>query len=105
MAQFHAINAIRLPRAFTDQLPTSIGIHHAFGRRNAPTILNALFNTLQFWDGRAPTLEAQIEGPIVNPVKMGNKSLSDVMAKVKGKHVVEKDLRFPGAGDVCTVRR
>ena len=49
-----------------------MGIRHAFGQRNAPTILNALFNTLQFWDGRAPTLEAQIEGPIVNPVKMGN---------------------------------
>jgi cytochrome c peroxidase len=71
-------------KGFTNQLPTSMGIHHAFGQRNAPTILNALFNTLQFWDGRAPTLEAQIEGPIVNPVKMGNKSLSDVMAKVKG---------------------
>jgi cytochrome c peroxidase len=71
-------------KGFTNQLPTSMGIHHAFGQRNAPTILNALFNTLQFWDGRAPTLEAQIEGLIVNPVKMGNKSLSDVMAKVKG---------------------
>jgi cytochrome c peroxidase len=30
-------------KGFTDQLPTSMGIHHAFGQRNAPTILNALF--------------------------------------------------------------
>jgi cytochrome c peroxidase len=70
-------------KGFTDQLPTSMGIHHAFGQRNAPTILNALFNTLQFWDGRAPTLEKQIEGPILNPVEMGNKDLDDVVAKVK----------------------
>ena len=60
-----------------------MGIHHAFGQRNAPTVLNALFNTLQFWDGRAPTLEKQIEGPTVNPVEMGNKNLDDVVAKVK----------------------
>jgi cytochrome c peroxidase len=71
-------------KGFTDQLPSSMGIHHAFGQRNAPTILNALFNTLQFWDGRAPTLEKQIEGPILNPVEMGNKSFDDVVAKVKG---------------------
>jgi cytochrome c peroxidase len=68
---------------FTDQLPTSMGIHHAFGQRNAPTVLNALFNTLQFWDGRAPTLEKQIEGPILNPVEMGNKNFDDVVARVK----------------------
>ena len=60
-----------------------MGIHHAFGQRNAPTVLNALFNTLQFWDGRAPTLEKQIEGPILNPIEMGNKSFDDVVAKVK----------------------
>ena len=71
-------------KGFTDQLPASMGIHHAFGQRNAPTVLNALFNTLQFWDGRAPTLEKQIEGPTINPVEMGNKSLDDVVAKVKG---------------------
>lgn len=70
-------------KGFTDQLPTSMGIHHAFGQRNAPTVLNALFNTLQFWDGRAPTLEKQIEGPILNPVEMGNKNFDDVVARVK----------------------
>lgn len=70
-------------KGFTDQLPTSMGIHHAFGQRNAPTVLNSLFNTLQFWDGRAPTLEKQIEGPILNPVEMGNKNFDDVVARVK----------------------
>ena len=70
-------------KGFTDQLPTSEGIHAQFGQRNAPPILNALFNVTQFWDGRSPTLEAQIEGPVTNPVEMGMKSTDDAVAAVK----------------------
>jgi cytochrome c peroxidase len=44
-------------RAFTDGKPTSIGIKGRVGQRNAPTILNALYNKTQFWDGRVNTLE------------------------------------------------
>jgi cytochrome c peroxidase len=86
-------------KGFTDQLPTSMGIHHAFGQRNAPTVLNALFNTLQFWDGRAPTLEKQIEGPILNPVEMGNKNFDDVVARVKAISEYQESFRkvFNGA--------
>lgn len=50
-------------KGFTDQQPTSDGIHHQFGQRNAPTVLNAAFNVLQFWDGREPTLEEQAKDP------------------------------------------
>jgi cytochrome c peroxidase len=71
-------------KGFTDQQPTSDGIHHQFGQRNAPTILNSMFNVLQFWDGRADTLEEQAEGPILNPVEMGMKSPEEVVAKVTG---------------------
>src|SRR5260370_41238334 len=39
-------------RAFTDGRPTSIGMHGRVGQRNAPTVLNALYNKHQFWDGR-----------------------------------------------------
>ena len=70
-------------KGFTDQLPTSMGIHAQFGQRNAPSILNALFNVTQFWDGRSPTLEAQIEGPVTNPVEMGMKSTDDAVAAIK----------------------
>jgi hypothetical protein len=45
--------------AFTDGRPVSIGIKGRAGQRNAPTILNALYNKTQFWDGRATTLEQQ----------------------------------------------
>ena len=48
-----------------------MGIHNQFGKRNAPTILNAKFNMLQFWDGREPTLEEQSKGPMLNPIEMG----------------------------------
>src|SRR5882757_1629118 len=55
-------------KAFTDGLPTSVGIASGVGQRNAPTIFNALYNATQFWDGRARTLEDQAALPIVNPI-------------------------------------
>ncbi|MFP4181778.1 MAG: cytochrome-c peroxidase [Thiohalospira sp.] len=50
---------------------TSMGVHGETGPRNAPTVWNAAYLSVQFWDGRADTLEDQAEGPIVNPVEMG----------------------------------
>ncbi len=69
-------------KGFTDQLPTSKGIGAHFGQRNAPTVLNATFSVLQFWDGREPTLEAQARDPILNPIEMGMKNPDEVMAKI-----------------------
>ncbi|HEY6306707.1 MAG TPA: cytochrome c peroxidase [Candidatus Angelobacter sp.] len=69
-------------RAFTDGRPTSIGIQGRVGQRNAPTILNALYNKTQFWDGRAKTLEDQAALPIVNPVEMGQPSLEAAAAQI-----------------------
>jgi len=77
-------------KGFTDQLPTSMGIHNQFGQRNAPTILNALFSTTQFWDGRAKTLEDQAKQPILNPIEMGMKSPDEVVAKLKSLGYGEK---------------
>lgn len=69
-------------RAFTDGRPVSIGIHGHAGQRNAPTILNALFNKTQFWDGRAKTLEQQAALPIVNSMEMGQPSLNAAVARI-----------------------
>src|SRR5205807_2456943 len=71
-------------RAFTDGRPTSIGIHGRKGQRNAPTILNALYNKTQFWDGRAKTLEEQAALPIVNAVEMGQPSQDAAVATIAG---------------------
>src|SRR5947209_2035977 len=69
-------------RAFTDGRPTSVGIDGRIGQRNAPTILNALSNKTQFWDGRVKTLEEQAALPIVNPVEMGQPSLDAAVARI-----------------------
>ena len=69
-------------RAFTDGKPTSIGIHGRVGQRNAPTILNALYNKTQFWDGRAKTLEDQAALPIVNPIEMGQPNLNAAVTRL-----------------------
>src|SRR5216684_3814711 len=69
-------------RAFTDGRPLSIGIKGRAGQRNAPTILNALYNKTQFWDGRVKTLEEQAALPIVNPVEMGQPNLNAAVAKI-----------------------
>jgi cytochrome c peroxidase len=61
-----------------------MGIHNQFGKRNAPTIINATFNILQFWDGRAPLLEDQIHGPVFNPIELGMANEKAVVDKLKG---------------------
>jgi cytochrome c peroxidase len=69
-------------RAFTDGKPTSVGIKGRVGQRNAPTILNALYNKTQFWDGRVNTLEEQAALPIVNAVEMGYPNLDAALAQI-----------------------
>ena len=56
---------------FADPRQTSIGIDGKVGGRQSPTVLNTAFNSFQFWDGRARSLEEQAIGPIHNPVEMG----------------------------------
>jgi cytochrome c peroxidase len=58
-------------KGWTDQLPVSAGIKGQKGGRSAPTVLNSAYSEVQFWDGRAATLEDQAKGPIENPVEMG----------------------------------
>ncbi len=70
-------------KGFTDQRATSLGIKGQTGQRNAPTVLNALFNGSQFWDGRAATLEDQAKLPILNPIEMGQKKPDDVIAALQ----------------------
>ena len=55
-----------------DGLKVSIGIDGKPGVINSPTVFNAGFNFKQFWDGRAKTLHAQIDGPVQSPIEMGN---------------------------------
>jgi cytochrome c peroxidase len=71
-------------QGFTDHRPgaTSAGVGEQRGQRNAPTVLNAMFQESQFWDGRAAKLEDQAKLPILNPIEMGQSSPDVVVAKV-----------------------
>ena len=69
-----------------DTSPVSIGHKWQKGGRNAPTVLNAVFNVAQFWDGRAADLKAQAGGPIQNPIQMG----------ITHEHAIEMLKSLPG---------
>jgi cytochrome c peroxidase len=67
-----------LSKGGTDNKPFSEGVGGQFGGINAPTVFNATFNFVQFWDGRAVDLAAQAAGPPTNPVEMAHKSWRDI---------------------------
>ncbi len=59
-------------KGFCDDKPLSEGVEKKLGSRNSPTVLNAAYYSVQFWDGRAKTLEEQARGPVENPVEMAH---------------------------------
>jgi cytochrome c peroxidase len=78
-----ACNTCHSPRnGFTTHTETSRGVGDQLGKRNAPSILNAMFYQSMFWDGRASTLEEQATLPILNPIEIGQKDPKDVVAKL-----------------------
>jgi cytochrome c peroxidase len=68
---------------FVDRKAQSTGVKNKLGTRNSPTVLNAMFNASQFWDGRAGTLEDQAKLPILNPVEMAMPSPEAVVQKLR----------------------
>lgn len=67
-------------KAFTDSpLKVSEGINGLTGTRNAPTVVNSVYATSLFWDGRSPSLEEQSQHPFVNPVEMGLKNHDPIL--------------------------
>jgi cytochrome c peroxidase len=59
-------------KGWTDQSPVSLGIGGKKGPVSAPPVFNSAYNQLQFWDGRAISLEDQAQGPVGNPLEMFN---------------------------------
>jgi cytochrome c peroxidase len=84
-----------------DNQPTSPGAFGKRGDRNSPTVLNAGFQTAQFWDGRAATLEDQAKGPILNPIEMAMPKEEEVIQRLKGSPEYQKLFRraFSGVSD------
>ena len=67
----------------TDNRAVSAGINGQLGGRSAPTVWNSALHSVQFWDGRAATLEDQAKGPLTNPIEMGMPSHEAVMERLK----------------------
>lgn len=86
-----------------DNMPTSIGHGWQKGPRNAPTVLNAIFNEAQFWDGRAPDLAEQAKGPVQAGVEMAN-TPDNVVATLKSmpQYVEWFEAAFPDQDDPVT---
>ncbi|MCQ4318284.1 cytochrome-c peroxidase [Stutzerimonas zhaodongensis] len=83
-----------------DNVTTSIGHGWQKGPRNSPTVLNAVFNAAQFWDGRAEDLQAQAKGPVQAGVEMNN-TPERVVATLKSipEYASEFKKAFPGEQD------
>ena len=86
-----------LETAGVDNHQYSHGVNDLLGGVNAPTVFNAVYNFVQFWDGRAATLAAQAAGPPLNPVEMASESFDQIIAKLKSdkKFVREFNAVYP----------
>lgn len=84
-----------------DNLPFSPGHDGKLGGRSSPSTYNAALHVTQFWDGRAPTVEEQAKGPVLNPIEMGMPSADfvvDVLKSIPG-YVEAFKAAFPGEAD------
>ncbi len=76
-----------------------VGVGGQMGGRNSPIAFNRILSSVQFWDGRAATLEDQAKGPIANPIEMGNTHAAAVKSVqgVEG-YRLQFEKVFPGKG-------
>jgi len=81
-----------------DGEPTSDGHAGKKGDRNSPTVFNAAAHFVQFWDGRAPDVEEQAKGPVLNPVEMAMGGEAEVVAVLASmpEYVERFAKAFPG---------
>src|SRR5690606_37984423 len=86
-----------------DNVPTSIGHGWQKGPRNSPTVLNAVLNIAQFWDGRAADLKEQAKGPVQASVEMNAtpKHVEDTLKSIPEYVELFKTV-FPGQKDPVT---
>lgn len=72
-----------LNRYGQDGEATSPGSTGARGGRNSPTSVNAFRQVAQFWDGRAADVEAQAQGPVLNPIEHGFAEEAEFLAALR----------------------
>lgn len=87
---------------FTDDKPVSNGVQNKTGTRSAPTVINSAYSELQFWDGRALSLEKQAEGPMANPVEMAH-SLTGVVETLRKDAPYREEFQKAWGTDEITI--
>jgi len=94
-----------LAKGGTDQQVVSDGIRGQMGGINSPTTFNAALAFVQFWDGRAATLEAQAGGPPMNPVEMGSAGWPEILEKLNKDEAFRKEFAavYPEGFDEKTI--
>lgn len=90
---------------FAEPRKTSTGVGGKVGGRNAPTVINRLFSSDQFWDGRAADLEAQAKGPITNPIEMAMDSDEAVIRKISAIGGYRESFKKAFGSDEVTMDR
>lgn len=78
-------------KAGGDGRRTATGIAGQVGGRNVPTIWNAAFQSVMFWDGRAHSLEEQAAGPILSPIEMGMPSMAEAERRIAADPAYRED--------------
>ncbi len=82
-----------LETAGVDNHQYSHGVDDQLGGVNAPTVYNAVYNFVQFWDGRAETLADQAAGPPLNPIEMASESFDQIIAKLNADKKFAKEFK------------
>lgn len=95
----HALNGFG-----ADGRRVSFGHKGQEGQHNAPTVYNAAGQIAQFWDGRAPTVEDQAKGPILNPAEMGMPNPQAVLEHMRSspRYRAAFAAAFPGESNPIT---
>lgn len=78
---------------------TAAGFEGQRGGRSAPTVINSVYQTFQFWDGRAGSLEEQALGPIANPIEM-NLPVEEAVKRIAKIDGYVKQFKEVFGGDV-----
>ncbi len=99
-ASCHGLNT-----AGVDNKQFSEGVEGKLGGVNAPTVYNAVYNFVQFWDGRAVTLADQAAGPPVNPVEMASPNFDAIVAKLNKDRAFAREFKkvYPGGITQATI--
>lgn len=70
-------------KAYSDGRERAVGIHDTMLARRTPSLLNSVYNSAQFWDGRSKNLEDQALVPMLEKNEMGMAGAERLMARLR----------------------